>query len=132
MTYHIPWKNYITSFIIGMVPLLFIDIDITDASSLPQSFFIVGIILSVILATLFTLLYFRDRKIKRNAKEGFYFGLVLIAIGFTFDLAIFTISGLATGYETDIFSYYSNPLFWVATVLFVATTTTVGWIKGRK
>ena len=79
--------TYITSFIIGMVPLLFIDIDITDASSLPQSFFIVGIILSVILATLFTLLYFRDRKIKRNAKEGFYFGLVLIGIGFTFDLA---------------------------------------------
>ncbi|MEK6844064.1 MAG: hypothetical protein AABX83_01415 [Nanoarchaeota archaeon] len=122
--------TYILSFIVGMVSAILIGFDINQAE-MPTSFYVIGIIISIVLAGLFTLVYFRDKKIKASAKEGFYFGLVLIIIGFIMDIIIFSI-GAAAGSEMDILAYYSNSMFWIALVLFVATTTIVGAIKRKK
>ena len=76
--------------------------------------------------------YFKDKKIKRNAKEGFYFGLVLIIIGFILDGILFTVGAIAGGTQFDVLAYYTSPFFWAALVLVVITTTIVGAVKGKK
>jgi hypothetical protein len=125
--------TYFVSFIVGLIPMMIMGFNPSQMTDVPQSFFIIGIIISVILAALFTLLYFKDRKISPSAKEGFYFGLTLVIIGSVLDVIIFSIGSIAGGgNEMDILGYYSNPLFWVALVLFIVTTTTVGYFKSKK
>ena len=124
--------TYILSFIIGLIPMILMGTDTAEISELPPSFFIIGIITSIVLAGLFTLVYFKDKGIKPSAKEGFYFGLVLIIVGFVLDVLIFSVSSLAADSEIDIFAYYSSQMFWTALVLLVAATTIIGAIKGRK
>ncbi len=123
---------YILSFIIGIIPFLITGADPTQMSDPPTSFFVIGIIISIILSIIFSLVYFKGKKIHPSAKEGFYFGLTIIVVGFVLDAIIFFLSSLAVESEMDILSYYSNPLFWVALVLVIATTTIIGAMKGKK
>ena len=123
---------YGISFIVGSLILVFSGLDLTQVSDVPDIFLYVNILVTVILAVLFTMFYFKDKKVKRNAKEGFYFGLVLILVGFILDIVIFSLGSLASESSLDLLDYYSNPIFWLSLVLIIVTATVVGAIKGRK
>ena|SRR3989344_864898 len=124
--------TYVVSFIIGLIVMIAMGIDPLQASEIPQSAFIVNIVITIILAGFFTLFYFNDRKIKPNAYEGFMFGVVLVVIGFVFDVVMFFIGSVFAGSKVDIATYYSNPLFWIALFLFIVTTTLVGAFRGKR
>jgi len=124
--------TYLVSFILGIIVMFAMGVDPSQGSEIPKSAFIVNIIITLILAGLFTLFYFKDKKIKRNAKEGFLFGIVLIIMGFILDVIIFTLTSIMTSTQINILEYYSNPIFWLALILFVLTTTIVGAIKEKK
>ncbi|MBI2451863.1 hypothetical protein HYV50_02160 [Candidatus Pacearchaeota archaeon] len=124
--------TYILSLIIGIVVISLLGFDFTQSAEIPNSIFLINIIITIIVVALFTLFYLKDKKINQNAKEGFFFGLVLIILGFIFDVIIFSISAAATNTQKNIIEYYSNPLFWLALILFLATTTIVGAIKGKR
>ena len=124
--------TYLASFIIGIIIMFAMGVDPSQGSEIPKSAFIVNIIITLILAGLFTLFYFKDKKIKRSAKEGFMFGIVLIIIGFILDIIIFTLTSMMTTTQVDLLEYYSDPIFWLALILFVLTTTIVGAIKEKK
>lgn len=130
--------TYIISFIIGIIVMYFLGFDPSQASEIPNSLLYVNIILTIIIAALFTWFYFSGKssekkaKIKPSMKEGLLFGVVLIVVGFIIDLIIFGISSIATDVEQNIIKYYSNPLFWVAIVLLLVTTTLVGFVMSKK
>lgn len=124
--------TYLTSFILGTIIMFAMGIDPSQTSEIPQSAYIINIIVTIILAGLFTLFYFRNKKIKRNAKEGFMFGIVLVIIGFILDIIILAIVSTMTTTQIDLLEYYSNPLFWLALILFVLTTTIVGAMKEKR
>jgi len=94
-------------------------------------------IINLILAGLFTLFYFKDKKIKRNAKEGFLFGIVLIIVTSILNI----IAGFIQynlKYPTQITlggairTYFSHSSNWITLILFVVTTTIVGAMKEKK
>lgn len=62
---------YAVSFVIGLIPLIFIGVDTTEILDLSTSFFIIGMIISVILAAFFTLVYLRDKGIKPRQRKDF-------------------------------------------------------------
>lgn len=123
---------YITSFIVGLIPMIVMGVDTTQLSEFPTSFFIVGILISVILAVFYTLFYLRDESIKRTPKEGLLFGLIVIVAGFILDGIMFGIMILTGQSQFDLAAYYTNIFFWLAAVLVIVTTTLVTYLKGRK
>jgi hypothetical protein len=123
--------TYIVSFIIGGIVAFMFQVD-PQATTLPIPLYIAMVVMTVIIAILFTLLYFKDRKIKPSAKEGFMFGIVLVFTGFILDVLIFSISSLVADLSQDIIEYYSSALFWIAIMVLLITTTLVGMYKQRK
>ena len=123
---------YLVSLIIGMGVMFLLGINPAETSEIPQDAFLINIIVTIIFAVLFTLLYFKDRKINANAKEGALFGVVLVIIGFILDVIVFSASSALTGTQQSIADYYANPLFWLAVFLLLITTTLVGTFKRKK
>ena len=124
---------YLVSFFIGLIVMTLAGINPADTSEIPNSILYVNIFITIIIAALFTILYLKDKKIEANAKEGLFFGLVLIVIGFVFDIVIFAIASATTANKQSLIDYYSNPVFWAALILFLATTTiTAANIKRKK
>ena len=122
---------YLCSFVLGIIVVLLYGSDLTQTGKTPKLMLIINILISVVLVALFSLYYLKDKKLKADVKEGLYFGFVLIIIGFVLDFIGFSIS-LAVGSRQDIITYYSNPYFWVALALLIATTAIVGYIRGKK
>ena len=123
---------YVISFLLGLIPMFVMGIDPSQVAELPAKYFIIGIVTSIILSGLFSLLYFKGERVKRSAKEGFYFGLALITVGFILDVIIFSITYITTDAQMDIFSYYANPFFWIALILVICTATIAGAIMRKK
>ena len=124
--------TYIFAFVIGIVVMFLFQVDPSDPFSIPPLVLYVNIGITIILAAFFTLWYLRGKKIKPGMKEGFLFGLVLIIIGTVLDVLLFTLGAIVLNAPLDIIGYYSNPVFWISLLLFLATTTLVGWIAGRR
>ena len=122
---------YLCSFILSIVVVLLYGLDLTQTGNAPKLILIINILISIVLVTLFSLFYFKDKKLNADIKEGLHFGFVLIIIGFILDFIGFSIS-FAVGSKQDIILYYSNPYFWIALTLLIATTAVVGYIKGKK
>lgn len=111
---------------------MLMNIDMTATTKLPPSFFIIGMVLSVVLAGIFSVVYFKGKGVKASTKEGFYLGVTIILIGFVLDLVLFLLSILAGETGSEITTYYSNIFFWIALVLVIATATLVGALRARK
>src|SRR5690606_15975612 len=86
-----------------------------------------NLILTIALGVIFALWYFRDKKVTDNAREGLYLGLVLVVLGFILDVIVFAVQGQIN----NLLAYYTAPGFLVGLILFLITTTLVGWIKGH-
>ena len=122
---------YLCSFVLGIIVVLLYGLDLTQTGKAPKLMLIINILISVVLVALFSLHYLKDKRLKADVKEGLYFGFVLIIIGFVLDFIGFSIS-FAVGSRQDIIVYYSNPYFWIALALLIATTAIVGYIRGKK
>jgi hypothetical protein len=121
---------YLVSFVIGMMTATLMGIDLSSASTVPTSVWIVSILLTLVLLYFFTIWYFK--KEKPSAKEGALLGVVFIAVSTIIDLAIVIPYIITTDSVADIVTYYSNPLFWFTLVLIVGATTLIGYWKGKK
>ncbi len=92
----------------------------------PTSVWIAGIFTTIIIAGLFTWIYFRDPAISPSGREGLQFALVLFIVSFLLDL-MFIIPVMLTGMTSvNIIAYYTNPFFWVIVLVLFATCTFVG------
>jgi len=123
--------TYIVSFLIGMGVILAMGFQPSQITEIPSIVLYINIAITIVLAVVFTLLYFRGKGIAPGVKEGFFFGIVLVIIGFILDAIIFSASSQITGTQQNIIMYYSNPIFWTALLLFLATAAIVGAVKGR-
>lgn len=122
---------YIATFIAGLIAGFVSGQDMTSMSTIPDYFWYVGMGISVVLISLFTLWYFRDARIQPSAKSGAYFGLTTVGFSFALDLIIFSF-GNAQGAGVDLSAYYSDPRFFVTVILVVLTATLVGVFKSHK
>jgi hypothetical protein len=123
---------YASSFIIGILIAVALEIDFSTATEAPPQVWYIGIVVTIVLSALFTLWYFKDKKIKPAPKEGLLFGFVIVILGSVFDAALIIPYLLLTDSPQDPITYYSNPLFWFTLLLIFATTTIVGWYKGNE
>ncbi len=71
---------YIATFIIG-AGLFFLGFD--NPSDLLTN--IIGLAVLIILTAIGSLYYFKDKKAKKTAKEGFFLGIIFLAVGFVLD-----------------------------------------------
>ncbi len=123
---------YAISFAIGFILMFKLGINAFELETIPSSFYYLSMLAGIILTAVFTIFYFKDKKLKPSLKEGFLFGVVLIVVGSILDVIIFSIGLASGGPSTAIIDYYSNPFFWATIVLLLATSSLVGWIKSRK
>ena len=129
---------YVVSFILRIIVTIILGLGIINLEINPTQteisniYFFIYILIILIITTLFTLYYFKDRKIKPSAKEGFFFGVILIILGFILDIINFSILAAVSDSNQSTISHYSNPLFWLELVLFLVVTTVIGAIKQKK
>jgi len=123
---------YLSTFILGSFIAFAMGMNITSMTDVPPEFWFVSFALTVILVGIGSFWYFKDKKVTPSAKEGALLGVVMVVISFALDFALIIPVILTTEMPIDMISYYTNPMFWTAIVLLFATTTVVGWHKGKK
>jgi len=123
---------YAISFAIGIITAAILGVDLTEATEPPVSVWIISIVVTVAILAAFTWWYFKDKKVKPNAKEGLFFGLTMIIVGTILDMTIIIPYILTNDAGTEVLTYYANPLFLLTIVLLLATTTIVGWSLEQK
>ena len=121
------WVGFLTYIVLAIIGTLvifllaFLSIIEPTQTEIPNSVFLINtlinMLITVVLAVLFTLFYFKDRRITSNLKEGFLFGLVSVLLGFILNIIFFSFSSVFTGNQQDIVTYYSDPLLWIESVL---------------
>ena len=118
---------YIVSFILGTITGIFMEVDLSAATEIPDTVWYVGMVLTIILMVLFTSWYFRIPQTKPNAKNGFLFGITAMIVGFVLDAVIIFPSMMATDAPADMMAYYMNPFFWITLILMLM----VGGVTGN-
>lgn len=118
--------TFVTGVLVGMV-LNFPQT--TDLSVIPANIFYAGAITAVLVMGIFTWWFFKGETAHANLKNGLYFGLIAVAVGFVLDF----LSVVPFGNPIDLLSpYYTQPLFFVTLLLILATTTGTGHFLGTK
>ena len=121
---------YVATFIMGIIVALVVGTDLTGEESISTTHWILSILVSVVIAALFSLWYFRGKKAKASAKEGFYLGITFLAVGIIFD-ALFIIPYLFVGGASGVLSYYSDIWFYISVILVVLTPVIIGSMKSK-
>jgi len=119
---------YALSLVLGVLFSSVFKVDVT--TEVTNKAWLIGIVSSLIVVGLLTWVYFK--KVEAGWKEGLYFGLIVIGVGFLFDAAIFIPYLIFSSSTENPFLYYTNYLFWLTVVLVVAETTILGWLKKKK
>jgi len=125
---------YLATFIVGIGIAIFLGTDLTWEEPISKIHWIWSIMLSVLLAGLFSMWYFKDKKVKSCAAEGCYLGLTFFAVGIFFDL-LFLIPYLLSGIgdASALVGHYKDIWFWVSVILIVLTPVVVGgWSDLKK
>ena len=124
---------YAATFLIGIIVALALGTDLSGETPITKMHWVLSIILSVILAGLFSLWYFKGKKVEINQKEGLYLGLTFLIVGIFFDLLfIIPYLTLGVGDITALLNYYQDPFFWISVVLIIVTPVVVGKWKEKK
>ena len=124
--------TYICTFIVGIIAALGMGLDMTSTDTPPPEMFYISAVAAVIIASLFSVWYFKGKNVKPSAKQGLYFGVTLIIIGFIMDIVTFIPYVLGGGSYNDLLSYYANPIFLVTLVLILGTPAAIGHILSQK
>lgn len=120
---------YLVSFVIGIINARIMGVDLSQASEVPTPVWIVGVLAQVVLMALFALWYFATPKVVASAKEGLWFGLTCVIVGFIVEILIIIPSILFSHAPVDIGSYYGNPFFWLSLVVTILVPMLVGTLR---
>lgn len=124
--------TYIATFIVGILAAIVIGIDLTVETTPPPEMIYVAAFAAVVIAGIFSVWYFKGKSVEVNAKQGLFFGGVMIIIGFIMDIVTFIPYVASGGSYDDILKYYSDPVFWVTLILVLVTPAAVGHILQKK
>ncbi|MBM3232714.1 hypothetical protein FJZ18_00925 [Candidatus Pacearchaeota archaeon] len=125
--------TYFFSMVLGIIVMTVMGISIASGGNdIPKEALIINIILTLILSGISTNIYLNGKGIKPGVREGFLFGIVLVVLGTIIDIIFFSLSSIATGTQQSIIEYYSNPLFWTALILFLATCIITGFLREKR
>lgn len=109
--------------------LFSVDLKITDPANIPLTMWYISIISAVALSAAGAMWFFKSSKTVPSAKNGFFFGLLLVIIGFIGDIValVFYKDGAAI-----LLKYYTQPKYWAAFILILFVCTLVGYTEVRK
>ncbi len=109
--------------------LFHVDLETADPAALPFGMWVIGIVATLALVVVATILIFNLTKIKPGAKNGFLLGLAAAAIGFVFDFLAF----LPHPNGIQVLSkYFRLPQYWLAFILIIISCTIAGYLKNGK
>ena len=125
---------YIATFAVGILVGVILGTDFSGETEITTTHWIISIIFSIILAAIFSFLYFKGRGVDASGKQGLKLGLFFLLIGIIFDalfLLPYVFSG--SGSMDGVLAYYLDPLFYVSVLLIILTPVVVGmFMMGRK
>jgi uncharacterized membrane protein YfcA len=112
---------YVATMIVGIILTIFAQSSLSSPQSMPTTYWIITIVVTVVLTSLASIWYFA--KAKRTTLEGLKLGITFVIVGFILDLILFlTQSG---GIEV-MKEYYSNISFYIVLLLVVASAVFIG------
>ena len=83
---------YIASFLLGIVLSVALGYDPTNGGNIPMSLWRATLIVSVLVAAIFALRYFKSDTTRASFKNGLLFGVVLVVVGFAVDSIILLVA----------------------------------------
>ena len=109
--------------------LFSVDLKITDPTNIPLAMWYISIISAVALSAAGAMWFFKPSKMVPSAKNGFFFGLLVVIIGFIGDIValVFYKDG-----ATILLKYYTQPKYWAAFILILFACTLAGYTEARK
>ena len=116
---------YVASFALGILNALAFGIDLSAATELPTSVWLVALVIQAVITALFALWYFASKHVEPSWRSGLWLGITFVIVGFVFDFAFVIPSIVLTDAPSDIGAYYSQPLFWVSLVETILIA--IGW-----
>jgi hypothetical protein len=122
---------YIATFATGIICGMVSGTDMSSMNSVPNSFWYVGMVAALVLTTLFTMWYFKNRNIVASAASGLLFGLTAAVLSFILDFILFSL-GNQSGANVDLGAYYGDYRFWIVVALVLVSAKVVGWKLGRR
>jgi Na+-transporting methylmalonyl-CoA/oxaloacetate decarboxylase gamma subunit len=130
---------YLCTFVVGVLIALILGTDLSGETQISTAHWVLSIIWSILLSSVFSLWYFRDKVIPWTAREGIYLGATFFVVGIVFDL-LFLIPYIVAGVGNTeaLVQYYLDIWFWVSVVLVVLMPVVVGGMgekihgKGKK
>ena len=117
---------YLTSFLLGVFLVFALGLDFTQPG--PIVWF-VTIGASLLVSAFAAWWYFRF--VEASAREGFGFGLVLIATSFAIELVIYIVPMIVLGRTQELAAVYGTPWFWITLPLVLGATTLVGMLSRK-
>lgn len=122
---------YAATFVVGIVAGVVSKQDMSSLNNIGDWFWYVGMISAVVVTSVFTLWYYKNRVIVRSAKSGLLFGLTAAAVCFLLDFILISI-GNADSANVDLTNYYGDYRYWLIFLLVVVTAKVVGHVKRKK
>jgi hypothetical protein len=123
---------YLTSFLIGIFFFVLSGVDLETTQQIPTHLWFISITLTILVAGIFSWLYFKPKKTKAGVKEGLLLGILFVIVGFILDLIITLPFYFIGGEQFNILNYYIDPFFISSLVAVVLTATVIGWIIDLK
>lgn len=121
---------YVATFVFGIIAGVVSGVDMSSMANVPDSFWYIGMVSSVVLTALFTFWYFKTPTVTPSWQSGVLFGVTVLALSFTSDIALLTLGNMQ-GANVDLWDYYGDFRFWIIVILVIGTAKSVGWYKGR-
>lgn len=121
---------YLASFVVGLLTIALSAIQFIPTQT-TGFFYGIQFVSIVVIGAVFAWWYFRPPYVGTSLKNGFFFGLVVVAVGFVLD-TILAIPAIVLGVPVAQFvAMYTDPLFWATLALLLATTTGTGALLAR-
>lgn len=118
--------NYLISGIFGIIMAAVAGINFQESNDIPDSFFLVGMLVILIVTPLLTKWYFKSPKTKPSMQAGLKLAGVFFIVAIILDLA-FILPAVATGNApADPFGYYMNIYFWISIIIMFAAAGLTG------
>lgn len=116
---------YFITFIVGVLLTIFSKVSLESPQNIPTTYWIITIIVTVLLTSIASIIYFHKSGTKRSVKEGFKLGITFAIVGFILDM-LFFIPAIVSSGTSLIIQYYSNPSFYITLLLVIASATFIG------
>lgn len=103
----------------------------TEDNEINSLYWILGILVSFLLSTIASLIYFKGKGIKPTLEEGSRLGLTYLIVFIALDLLIITPLILTNTYAEIFGAYYRDPFFLISAILIILTPAFIGALKEK-